>query len=116
MSERNLSRSNAVRLSIFDPYFIEERSILKGVLECTPHFKGVVLDIGCGTQNYIGLLKPKTSRYIGFDLDLEVLKKSSEINIGGNFNSLPFKNGSIDTIFSTQVINGKPCHWRIIHQ
>ena len=101
-------QSKLNKLSIFDPYYIEERSIYMGITKCLPYFKGTCLDLGCGEQPYRDLIKQNISKYIGLDIRIDALKKNNEINISGNFFDLPFKDRGIDTVLSTQTLEMAP--------
>jgi SAM-dependent methyltransferase len=64
--------------------------------------KGVLLDIGGENTPYIELFRPHIKKYIC--LNLKKVNNSADENIVGDAMKLPFKNNSIDTVLSTQVL------------
>ena len=61
--------------------------------------KDIILDIGCGTKPYNDLFQEKSESYIGVDL-----QKSPDLDILCSAEKLPFKNNSVDLVFSSQVL------------
>lgn len=62
--------------------------------------KGVLADYGCGSTPYKELFLPYVKRYIGIDIGRN---KQADILVGEN-TKIPLKDGSIDIILSTQVL------------
>ncbi|MHB0978196.1 MAG: methyltransferase domain-containing protein [Minisyncoccota bacterium] len=73
--------------------------------------QGKTLDFGAGTAKYRGLIKPKTSEYITFDM-----MAGSNIDVVGDVLKPPFKDGEFDTVISTQVLEHVEKPWVMINQ
>lgn len=86
--------------------------LLRRLIElCATSFTRSVLEVGCGTGNYIAALAASCSaRCFGLDpspkmLDLARQKASPVSWIQGRAESLPFSDGSVGLIFSVDVIH-----------
>ena len=64
--------------------------------------KGVLLDIGGENAPYIELFRPHIAKYIC--LNIEKVDNKADENVIGDAMKIPFKNNSIDTVLSTQVL------------
>jgi SAM-dependent methyltransferase len=87
--------------SFFDPSKLEKESIFRGLCNAQKYFKGRILDLGCGDQPYARLVGRGNLDYIGVDRSLE---HSPLPDVCADSLKLPFRDGSFDTILSTQVI------------
>ena len=92
------------KLSIIDPYYIEERSIHRGIVKALKYLNGNFLDIGCGGQAYKNLIRPKVTVYFALDKDIRVFKDCDGIHTVGDFYHLPFKSGVLDSVLSSQTL------------
>lgn len=72
---------------------------------------GKTLDFGAGTAKYSGLIKPKTSEYITFDM-----MAGQNIDVVGDVLNPPFKDVEFDTVISTQVLEHVEKPWVMIAQ
>jgi SAM-dependent methyltransferase len=85
--------------------------ILGGLSGSLPYVSGVVLDIGCGSKPYEYLLKERSVLYIGVDVPTEYSanKEEKKADIFCDLRTgLPIKNGSVDTIIATEVLEHIP--------
>ena len=79
------------------------QKINRNIAEELP-YRGLVIDMGCGTSPYKGIIREKASEYIGVDWK-KGIKGRREIDVLANLNeSLPFKACIADTITAFQVI------------
>ena len=73
--------------------------------------KDLVIDIGCGRGEDLPYMT-NASRVIGYDLDAEILKYYSAQNninaVAGDATSMPFKEGSIDSVNCIDVLEHIP--------
>lgn len=60
----------------------------------------VILDYGCGSMPYKNLFLPRASKYIGVDIGRN---KKADILVKEN-QKIPLKDGSVDIVISTQVL------------
>jgi len=70
---------------------------------------GTVLDIGCGTKPFREAFQGRVENYFGVDVPSKIVRSNEkerfiEIDIYGDCLDLPVKNGRIDTVFSSFVI------------
>ena len=90
-----------------DPYAIEHQSIINALKEASTYARGILLDVGCGTKPYRKVFLSRLTRYIGIEL-LSTLTYSPDIDVFASGLQLPFSEGSIDTVLSTQTIEHVP--------
>ncbi|HWI63243.1 MAG TPA: class I SAM-dependent methyltransferase [Symbiobacteriaceae bacterium] len=86
---------------------------------------GRVLEVGCGTGNYITALATATGcKAFGIDPSEEMLRKAAEKGFpvelqGGRAEELPFADAFFDLVFSVDVIHhvqDRPAHMREAHR
>lgn len=81
---------------IFQP----ERVLLrKQIQKYSPYIKGVVLDAGSGKSNRYSDLFTDVSRYITLDIDSD-----NDPEIVASVEDMPLRDGTIDAVVSTQVL------------
>ena len=71
-----------------------------------PCARGTLLDAGCGNKPYAGLFRTVTECYIGADLTQNAFNTVDVIVDPSH--CLPFREGSFDTVLSTQVLEHVP--------
>lgn len=91
---------NAVRLSNSD-YLVYRPLIELLTANIARHATGKVLDIGCGNKPYLDLFPKSVSEYVGCDI---VQSDLNRVDIICEANNIPLESNSMDTVFSTQVI------------
>ena len=74
---------------------------------------GILVDIGAGNAPYKPFFKGKVKEYITMD---DPNFKGNKPDIFGNTLNLPFKDNSIDTIFSSQVLEHIPTPHKMINE
>ena len=86
----------------FNPFFIIRRGLYKGITEFRDYMDGKLLDFGCGSKPYRELFE--VSEYIGTDIEVSGHDHRHEtIDVYYDGKSLPFADGSFDSIFSSEV-------------
>ena len=84
----------------------------RDVVEYTLKFvKGETLDLGAGNAKYRNLIKPRTSKYVTFDI-----VPGPYIDVVGDILNLSLKNDSFDTVISTQVIEHVEKPWIMVKE
>lgn len=64
--------------------------------------RGVLLDVGCGRTPYREVFA-QVDRYVGLDG-----KRESRVDVYGDGMALPFRDGCVDTVFCSQVLEHVP--------
>ena len=113
-------RINAWRKrSPLNPYWIELACLRRTAEALAPHARGRLLDVGVGEKPYGALFVPRVSRYIGLEyppvadnLHPEIWERLEEIrgvvDVFGDGQRLPFRDGSFDTLLSLEVLEHVP--------
>lgn len=73
------------------------------LLEQAHHFRGRVLDLGCGKKPYREILGRQARAWIGVDLP-QTCSGVPEADVYADGQSLPFKEGVFDVVLSTEVL------------
>lgn len=90
-------------------HHLARMSIARALRRAAPHVRGDLLDIGCGLCPYESLFAPHIQRYIGLDYPPRG-SDGSQVNatVYGDCLRLPFRDGCVDTVLSTQVLEHVP--------
>lgn len=84
----------------------------RDVVEHTLQFiNGETLDLGAGNAKYRNLIKPKTSKYITFDM-----VAGPHIDVVGDILNLSLADQSFDTVISTQVLEHVRKPWVMVSE
>lgn len=87
---------------LFNPFFIIRRGLYNGVSQFSDYMKGKLLDFGCGSKPYRELFN--VSEYIGTDIEVSGHDHRHEtIDVYYDGKTLPFTDGSFDSVFSSEV-------------
>ena len=112
MSDRS-KETAAVERAFLHPgkhrsHYLERVSIVQALRELRHRVKpGQLLDIGCGMKPYKSLLMPRDSRYYGTDWPVTMEGSYGESTRADFFSDsmvLPFREGTFDTVVSTQML------------
>ena len=105
---RTMAYSNASgrggkdRESLFSVNGLVQRIHRKHVAYAARYARGVLLDVGCGRSPYRHLFA-QVDRYVGLDLE-----RGNSSDVCGDGVALPFRSGSFDTVFCSQVLEHVP--------
>ncbi len=84
----------------------------RDVVEYTTKFiTGDTLDLGAGNAKYRHIIKPKTSKYVTFDM-----VPGPHIDIVGDIMNFPIEGDSFDTVVSTQVLEHVRKPWVMVSE
>jgi SAM-dependent methyltransferase len=101
LSEWEKEKSRNLLHPFFDPIKMESNSIIQGITDALPFFRGTLLDLGCGSMPYAALIKERILSYISTDMrpnpQFPPMVCSDSLH-------LPFKDASFDSILCTQVL------------
>lgn len=91
--------------------FIVRNSILKAIQETLPHFKGRLLDVGCGKMPYKEFILNNSgvNEYIGLDIETAlVYDKKVQPDFTWDGVTMPFDGASFESAFGTEVLEHCP--------
>lgn len=114
MREENLERLSTVNVTFKNPYYLTYRFLFKNIDNAINQYaKGSVLDIGCGNKPYKNLFELKSEKYIGCDI---IQSDKNEVDIICPATDIPLEKDSMDTVFSTQVIEHVADHCGLVSE
>lgn len=92
------------RIGVFyNPFYLIRRGLYLGIENYASQFSGKLIDLGCGTKPYLHLFK-NVNEYIGVDVEHSGNTDNKNfIDIFYDGKNIPFKNDSIDGIFSSET-------------
>jgi len=96
-----------------NPFWLSRRALYASLREYAPRLTGTVLDFGCGSTPYRGLLTAAT-RYIGLEYDSPDNRRHKRADIFYDGLTIPLEDGSLDNVLSTQTIEHVPNPARIV--
>lgn len=98
---------HSIKLNLNNMWMYQVRkNILNSFKENIVHFKGSVLDLGCGIMPYKNLILENKSvdKYIGIDLEQPTYYGSIKPDLTWNGKTIPFETGTVDCIIATEVL------------
>ena len=115
MRQENLQRfSNYSKVSLSDPYYLTLKPLIRDLsYAANKYAKGTVFDIGCGNKPYEEMFKGKTDKYFGCDVIQSNLNK---VDIICEATNIPVESNSVETVFSTQVIEHVADHQQLVRE
>ena len=95
-----------------NPFWLCRRALYKRLCEYAPRLVGTVLDFGCGTGPYRGLLTSATE-YVGLEYDSPDNRRRKRADLFYDGWTIPLEDGSMGNVLSTQTIEHVPNPERI---
>ncbi len=114
MRAENLSRLSTTDVRLKDPYYLTYKFLfteLKAAID--KYATGKVLDIGCGNKPYKGFFENRTESYTGCDI---IQSDRNEVDIICPATNIPLPENTMDTVFSTQVIEHVAEHGKLLSE
>ena len=90
--------------SLFHPTFWVTRRIRQAVQAAAPSVRGRLLDAGCGNAPYRDCFSDAVTHYIGLECHPRSGYRGNRANLYGNLYALPLKDGVIDAVLCTEVL------------
>jgi SAM-dependent methyltransferase len=112
MRAENLSRLSSTNVKLKDPNYLSYKFLfleLKTAID--KYASGKVLDIGCGNKPYKDFFEKKIESYTGCDM---IQSDKNEVDIICPATEIPLAQNTMDTVFSTQVIEHVADHGKML--
>ncbi len=88
---------------LVNPFYTIRAALFRSVAKLSPSVGGRILDVGCGAKPY-ALLFAHAEEYIGIDIETSGHDHGrSKVDIFYDGKSIPFEDGSVDTVVSFEV-------------
>jgi SAM-dependent methyltransferase len=105
----------AVTLDTKQPDYLHLKLLRDDVERVARHARGALLDVGCGSQPYREIFTRHVDQYVGIDLPPERWsKRKGPASVYGYAKSLPFADGTFDTVVSFQVLEHLAEPWLMV--
>ena len=102
-----------------NPYWLDWKQLRRSVEDLREHARGTLLDVGVSEAPYRTYYAPHVERYIGLEYPPSILDKQPDlwnildqakqsVDVFGDGNQLPFRDGAFDTVLSTEVLEHLP--------
>jgi SAM-dependent methyltransferase len=88
------------------PRYISTRYMRAALVQAASYAHGSLLDAGCGASPYRDLFDGRTNQYVRVDWPTEVYEARPDVFADAQ--RLPFRDGSVDTILATELIEHLP--------
>jgi SAM-dependent methyltransferase len=89
--------------AFYNPLYFTRKELFKAIEILAPNLSGKLIDVGCGTKPYKDQFINVTE-YVGLDIEVSGNSDSkSMVDIFYDGKTIPFKNESIDCVFSSEV-------------
>lgn len=88
--------------AFINPFFLARRGLWREIREAGPQLAGDLLDVGCGTKPYRGLLN--VSSYTGLEFDTPLARKRNVAEAYYDGKVFPFPAGRFDSVLCNQVL------------
>jgi SAM-dependent methyltransferase len=85
-----------------NPFYFARRELLRAVQALAPQLRGRVLDVGCGSRPYEGMVAAR--EYIGLELDTPENRLTKKADLFYDGRGLPFPDASFDAVICNQVL------------
>ena len=109
---RHLTRLSHTRTNINDGHYLTYKYLFADLEKATAAYaSGRVLDIGCGNKPYLNWFTPRATQYLGCDI---VQSDQNRVDIISAATDLPLRENTVDTVFSTQVIEHVADHRKLL--
>jgi SAM-dependent methyltransferase len=85
-----------------NPFYFARQGLFSAVKLLAPEIHGRVLDVGCGTRPYEGLISAR--EYVGLELDTPENRRTNKADVYYDGHKLPFEDSSFDAVICNQVL------------
>lgn len=99
--EQGIERMRSTEVDPSNVHYLHLRTLIADLTRASVHARGRMLDVGCGNKPYEAVFRGRVEEHIGCDL---VQSSENRVDVCCPATALPFRDGSVDTVLSTQVI------------
>lgn len=86
---------------LVNPFYHARRGLRRGLAEFFPQLRGRVLDVGCGSKPYRGMIP--AADYVGMEIDTPRTRESFAADVYYDGLSFPVEDSSFDGVLCSQV-------------
>src|SRR5882724_3354860 len=95
--------------------------LMHALTRVAPEAHGRLLDVGCGDKPYLHLFRPYVVEYIGVEHEATFRQTAAQAQSSGpdvvyDGKTLPFEDGTFDTVLSVQVLEHTPDPRRLVSE
>jgi SAM-dependent methyltransferase len=101
---RKLTGGRPGKWSVWKYNWLANHKTIAALERARPHVHGVLLDIGCGNQAFVPLLRDRAARYVGLDLERSPDANGKGPDVLGRAEALPIRSGSVDTVLGLALL------------
>jgi SAM-dependent methyltransferase len=94
--------------------WLANHKVIRALEHVRGHARGELLDVGCGSMPFAGVLEDRVTRYVGVDLPGSHDFWGAHPHVYGLAETLPFRDASFDTLLSVSLLNYLPEPGRMI--
>ena len=95
-------------LTPLHPSFWVLRRLRGAIRQSIPHFRGRLLDAGCGMSPYRAMLEPHVAQYVGLEWHPESGYRGNNADLYGHVSRVPLGTGTMDAVLCTEVLEHVP--------
>jgi SAM-dependent methyltransferase len=109
-----LKRLDKYTTNLNDPYYLHYKFLFADIQQAVATYaSGKVLDIGCGNKPYRDMFQGRSDSYTGCDI---VQSSANEVDVICPCTDIPLEDNSMDTVFSTQVMEHVAEHGKMLSE
>jgi SAM-dependent methyltransferase len=114
MRDEHLSRLSNINIDLNHSLYLHYKPYHDDLFKAIAAYShGKLLDIGCGNKPYEEMLRPYITEYLGCDI---VQSNTGCVDLLCPANNIPVKDGSYDTVISTQTIEHVEDHQGLVNE
>jgi SAM-dependent methyltransferase len=104
----SLARTPTHPWSVWKFNWLVNHKIMAALRRVRTSARGVLLDVGCGTRAFAPVFEGRVERYLGIDLPSSRFLADTRPDVYGRAEELPFRSGSVDTVFGMSMTTYLP--------